>query len=55
MPRPVRASGAGRARKTSVTFEAPDGRKMSVTAENLAPAEIAETTARLRAIFDPAG
>lgn len=45
----------GRARKASVTFEAADGRKMSVTAENLGAAEIAETTARLRAIFEPAG
>lgn len=43
----------GRSRKATVSFEAADGRKMSVAAENLGPAEIAETTARLRALFEP--
>ena len=42
----------GKARKTSVSFETPDGAKMSVSAENLAPDQVEETTRRLKAVFE---
>ena len=41
-----------RNKKASVSFEAPDGRKMSVSAENLTPEQLEQTTARLKTIFD---
>ncbi len=42
----------GRNRTASVSFTDANGSSMTVSAENLAPAELEETTRRLKAVFD---
>ncbi|HEU0223202.1 MAG TPA: hypothetical protein VFR34_13465 [Paracoccaceae bacterium] len=42
----------GRNQKATLTFEAADGRKMMVAAENMAPDRLAETTRALKAVFE---